>query len=205
MGGCRWALSSQAQGGKSVAVITYLDTTHTSACPPWLVGAQSIATAEGPHGRLWGAGDPWLLRCTMADPEMDGDWRCRWDGVPEQLRKHLWAEPVPVEDLQGRKWRAPKILTSSGERAFSVAYGRDWLPALTPAQERALAIAKAAKTAFDGADYPDQPTCCQWAAELLTVCHHIPVDAVGACAIMDDALVIKILAAATATDIEFKD
>jgi hypothetical protein len=124
--------------------------------------------------------------------------------VPEQLRAHLWAEPVPVQDLQGRQWFAPKILNDAGQRAFSVAYGRDWLPALTPAQSRALAIATAAKTAFDGADDPDMPTCCQWAAELLTVCHHLPVDAVGACAMLDDALVIGILAAATSADLEFR-
>jgi hypothetical protein len=186
-------------------VISYLDPSGTLACPAWLAGAAPLSTADGPRGRLWGAGDPWLLKCGDTDPEMDGNWRCRWDGSPEPLRSIMWAEPVPVRDLRGLTWYAPRILDESGARKFSVAYGRNWLPALTAQQSRALEIAKAAKAAFDGADDPGMPTCCQWAAELLGVCHPLCADAVAACAILDDSLALGVLSAAISTPLEFRD
>jgi hypothetical protein len=173
-------------------------------CPAALLGAEPLSCAPAGDAMAWGAGDPWRLH--MGRPvEISPDLAVAWDGEPEPIRPGPWARPVAVADHRGRPWYAPAILTAAGDRDFAVAYGRDWLPALTPEQTRAEAIAQAARAAFIGAEGPSMPVCCQWAAELLCVTHHLTPEVVAALAILDDVLVVQVLAAATGLPLGVSD
>ncbi len=92
-----------------------------------------------------------------------------------------------------RWWACPVILDADGRRAFRVAYGDNWMPALTPEQERAEAIAREARAALTGGQDPGTAVGCQWAAELLAMTHHLHPRVIAALHLMDDMLMAETL------------
>lgn len=189
-------------------MIRFRDTLSRSAPPSWLVGAANLHRRPHRDGELWACGDALYL-------DDAGPWRDVGDGYavagPVEAwgayrKGESWADFEPVADLRGRLWMAPRVLDATGERVFRVAYGPDFLPELTPEQYRMLDIAKAARDALTAGqtgvqDVPMQ-TACRWAAELLGVAYHLPVPAVAALAILDDALSVGVLSVAIGAQVE---
>ncbi len=147
-----------------------------------------------------GISDPLLFNEPKSWADLDGTWQVGASGgiYPGDLERIglLWCDTTEAADMRGRTWRAPVILTEDGGRAFRVAYGRDWLPALTPEQARAEKIAQEARTAMASPAGLTMQVACQWAAELLCVTYHLCPEAVAATNLLDDALVIDVLCAA---------
>jgi hypothetical protein len=125
------------------------------------------------------------------------------DFLPAAIeRAQGWFDTESVDDLRGRRWSAPVILTREGSRAFRVTYGPTWLPDLTPEQDRAEKIAQAARVeilkAYAGHDADlEMATACQWAAELLALTHHLTPGVLGVLGLMDDGLAMGVLRVAT--------
>jgi len=97
----------------------------------------------------------------------------------------------------------PVILGADGRRAFRVAYkGRDFLPALTAEQERAMGVATAAREALDaifagtGQDI-DIPVACTWAAALVPMAMHVAEGALIELGLIDDLIAVGTLQSAT--------
>lgn len=189
-------------------MIRFRDTKNRNAPPPWLTKAVGLQRRADPHGTLWACGDAYLLGS-------DGDWCALGDGyevagpVEDQdtyRRESAWLDVVDVQDLSGREWVAPRILDASGERAFRVSYGADFLPHLSPEQYRYVDIAKAARdglaTGAAGVQDVPMPTACRWAAELLCAVYHLPPGAIGHLCILDDLLVTSVLGAAIGLGVE---
>ncbi len=143
--------------------------------------------AEPPRADWHAVGEGWDA-CLNGDVQPDG-----------LLRSQRTYDLQSVMDLESRTWLAPVILTVGGDRAFRVAYGVDWLPALTIGQQRALAIAQEARTALlaDGGEVSEAMVC-QWAAELLSLTHYIVPAVFARFALMDSVLAVGTLAVATA-------
>lgn len=136
--------------------------------------------------------------------------RDRGGVVPSRdlARLSCWAPVLTVEDARGDQWLAPVILTQDGHRAFPVSYaGADFLPAPTPDQVRAEAIAREARAELARAADGDGgsggiPTAaaCRWAAVLLSITSHVSTSTVAELGILDDALARRVLIAATGID-----
>lgn len=203
-------------------MIIYADTRplERQVPPPWLVGAHDLHSREGlgvPF-RWWGIGSPWLLgeQPTAAWHDLPDGWRCcqlpEDDGhraPPAPVRRQLWCDTGMAVDLVGRVWAAPRILAPDGSVIYRFAYGLDWLPLLTPDQQRADDVAKAARAALlaakAGGPQPDVRTCCQWAAELLSRTHHIEVPVLAVEGLIDDNLVTSTLSMSTGVPIVVAD
>lgn len=184
-------------------MIVYLDSlaSDRSTPPPWLVGASGLCSRETGDGRLWGVGDAYCLGIPQGmptEPIADGWSACVVsDAEVHRLRRaQLWCDTGSVLDIHGREWAVPIIRTPEGARAFRVAYGRDWLPALTPEQTRAEAIVDAASDALRAGGGIDMPVACQWAAELLCMSSHLSPETIAALRLADEMVVLQTLAMA---------
>lgn len=190
-------------------MIVYHDTTPDTrdTPPPWLVGAHDLHRRDAQGGRWWGVGaHPWLVGpqdTTWHD--LDDGWRCCLVGDldPVALRRaQRWCDTEPAVDLHARRWAAPVILGDDGQPVFRVAYGEDFLPALTPEQQRAQEIAKAARQALSSGGI-DGPYARRWAAGLLEITHHLHVQVIGKLTLLDDALVLSVLQPAAGKRLKF--
>jgi hypothetical protein len=189
-------------------VIRFRDTHCRPAPPPWLIGGQDLIQRQGRDATLWALGDPITLG-------PDGDWRPLGDGyevcgpveqTSDYERGMPWLTCVPVEDMHGRTWLAPRVLDAAGERVFRVAYGPDFLPALSPQQYRLLDIAKAARDAMAAGESGTQDvpmsTAARWAAELLCAAYHLSPESIAALEILDDLLIAAVIGAAIGLSVE---
>lgn len=173
--------------------------------PPWMAGASVHCMEDDQRGHLYGIGDRYLLG--------PGDAATRWDPVGDGydvrlvpplypaafLRPQLWCDMLPAKDLERRLWAAPVILTRQGERAFRVAYGPDYLPALSPTQDRALAVAREARLLLQESAKRgglDSTLAARYTAELLSRTHFLAPAVIGALRLLDDALILDTLAIA---------
>lgn len=178
--------------------------------PPWLLNGEAHAPdlcrrdGLGVNLRWWGIGDPWLCgpQTRAVWHDLDDGWRvCLVGGQvePERLgRVQRWCDLAPAVDLVGRQWGAPVILASDGTPIYRVRYGKDFLPAKTPEQNRAEKIAMAAREAIISGALAsmDMSVACQWAAELQATTKHVTPEAIGALGLMDDALALSTLSVA---------
>lgn len=180
-------------------MIRFRDIKNRPAPPAWLVGAPDLVQRASRDGMLWGIGDALTL-------DGGGIWHDIGDGISvagpvdaheAYQRRYSWFTTDEVEDLSGRVWHIPRIVDGNGERAFRVAYGPDFLPALTAEQYAMLEIAKAARDGIaaseSGVQDVDMPTACRWAAVLLSCSYHLNVGSVAHLRILDDALVVGAL------------
>jgi hypothetical protein len=166
----------------------------------------ALCHREGDGGHIVGIGSSVAFPSPRRWHALDDGWRVGLNArefVPAAIeRAQGWFDTESVDDLRGRRWSAPVILTREGSRAFRVTYGATWLPDLTPEQERAEKIAQAARVeilkAYAGHDADlEMATACQWAAELLALTHHLTPGVLGALGLMDDGLAMGVLRVAT--------
>jgi len=181
--------------------------------PPWLEGWEgrpgvALCHRDTDQGHIVAVGNPLLLdvpKRGWLEGEAFG-WKVGRLGKtiePAHLARSVpWViDTTPVADMSGRQWAVPIILGPAGTRAFRVAYGTNWLPALTPEQERAEAIATEARGALlsigeAGGGSIDLAVACQWAAELLCLTHHLTPEVIQVLNLLDDVLVVSVLRAA---------
>lgn len=176
------------------------------APPAWLEGAPDLQRRDGPDKRWWGIGSGALV-----GDQPTAKWAPLGGGLRAVVLKGFdpralainqqWCPVTLAADLQGRVWSVGCVLSQSGDRQFRTAYGPDFLPALTPEQTKAEAVAKAARSALiasvaDNTGLPMQ-LACRWAAELLATVNHISIDAIAALGLLDDALVAAVLYSAS--------
>ncbi len=190
--------------------IVYLSKTETgAACPPWLAEWQprslsaSLCHREVEAGHIVGICEPLVFKPANRWVDIDESWSV--GRVPGSKVEHdalvrdvLWCDIRAVRDLKDQVWAAPVILTATGGRAFRTAYGKDWLPELTAEQVRAEQIARAARDEFLRGENSalDMSVCCQWAAELLSLTHHLHPAVFSALALLDDRLAPETLGVA---------
>jgi hypothetical protein len=171
-------------------------------------GEFQLVHRETGKGHVVGVGHPLVWREPREWFDVEDGWAVALvPGVPFDpraiSRSQAWADVETVEDIDSRRWLAPKIRRKGGGRAFRHKYGRNWLPSLTPEQTRAEEIAKAAVEAID----QDTPisVACQWAAELLSITHHVTPEALAALSLVDDLLAIEVLRVASALEVSRGD
>jgi hypothetical protein len=178
--------------------------------PTCLIGWEPRAGATLVHretdkGHIVGVGDPLVWTEPRRWVEIEDGWSVALvPGItfdPRHLvRLQGWADVLEVCDMQRRAWHAPVIRRKGGGRAFRVAYGKDWLPALTPEQERAEEICRAA---LDAANLETpMSVACQWAAELLSMTHHLTPSALAALALVDEVSAVGTLQVSASLEIE---
>lgn len=186
-------------------MILYRDNLHRLNPPDWLVGAPDLVVRESEGGRYWAIGEPYLC-----GPQERNRWVDVGDGVSATIvgeldttrlcRSQRWCETVCGPDLQSRLWTIPTPLGLDGSRTFRVAYGADYLPALTAEQSRVEDIARAARGALIAAGCSDEPfpmrIACAWTAELLSITNYVTPKVLGELALIDDVLVAATLYAA---------
>lgn len=188
-------------------MLVYRHPSHQPIVPPWLADFEPVAGSsvalchlDTDRGHLVGIADP---VCFAAPPErafvdLDDGWQVAQVGAAEPAliaRRPRWCRTVAIQSLSGEAWRAPIILGTGRERAFIVRYGgRDFLPLLTPQQERCEAVARAAA---DAVELDMGPEACQWAAVLLEAANHVPAVALAVLGLLDGQLVAETVAAAT--------
>lgn len=174
--------------------------------PPWLEGAADLLErASRDPVRYWGIGNAHLLGDRKDWHDLDDGWQVSVAGpiYPQQFRRTLrWCRSVQVEDTAGRIWTAPVILNEHGDRTILVTYGKDFLPVLSNAQARAVEIAKAARDGLVAAQEIedgglDFDVAARWGAELLSLTHHISMEGIAVLGLLDMALILGVLEAAT--------
>jgi hypothetical protein len=157
--------------------------------------------AEDVKGRLWCVGDP-LRLCGAPDRvwiDLEDGWQVRMtkEGPePESLAYVTpWAGHVPIRDGEGRAWKAPRILSQSGDTIFRVRYGgKSWLPILSEAQQAAESCARAARASFLSTEREvPREAACAWAESFLRVLHPISPGAIAALGLLDDPLIVGVL------------
>ena len=161
-----------------------------------------------------GVVDPvfWGIPETASWKDLEDGWQAAdfgaapWSPDIDLCRLNHWSQCLPVEDARGRIWLAPIIrLPGDGGRAYSVAYaGPDFLPAPTPDQQVADAIASEAHAALSAAAAggPGLPVrvACKWTARLLSLSHHVSPLTLAMLGLLDDALVKRVLMVAAGLD-----
>lgn len=184
--------------------------------PPWLEGAADLGERNErgqERFRWWGIGNPHLVGERNDWRQLDDGWQVGVAGPidPQQFRRTLrWCRTINVQCTNGRTWTAPVILNERGSRVILVSYGKDLLPALTAAQSRAFEIATAAREHLEAAFQTedgglDMDIAVRWAVELLTLTHHISMEAIAVLELMDEALILSALAAATGLNLKKAD
>jgi hypothetical protein len=183
-------------------MILFRDRNRRGSPPPWCDGAADLVSRSDSAGTLWAIGDPLLVGPQRSWIDIaDG-----WDGCvlppldPAILVRRQLVETYEMaecKDLSGRRWFVPILLDESGRRAFRVQRGRDWLPALTPEQDRCLAIAHEIR---DCSELPVE-IACQYAAECISLANHVSPLVMAALGLMDDCLAIgSVIAVASRKD-----
>lgn len=168
-------------------------------------GDAQLVHRETDKGHIVYVGDPLVWNQPRLWQEAEEGWEVALvPGVPFQpallARVQGWAGVSEVQDMHRRTWLCPMIRRPGGGRAFQVAYGRNWLPALTPEQTRAEEICAAALEAANQ-DTP-MAVACQWAAELLSLTHHVTPAALACAALIDDTLAVEVLRVAASLSVE---
>lgn len=174
--------------------------------PPWLDGADDLQECNERSGqvRYWGIGNAHLVGDRKDWTALDDGWSVSIAGPidPQDFRRVMrWCRTVEVEDTQGREWTAPVITDSKGNRLILAAYGKDFLPVLTNAQQRAWEVVQAARehltaiNAIEGSQM-DMGLCARWAVELLSLTHHISPEVILELGVLDEALILATLSAA---------
>lgn len=187
-------------------MLVYKDTRGgTRRTPPtWLDGAADLMEVGDRHGaaRWWGIGNAHLIGERTDWTDLDDGWQVAVAGPidPRQMRRTLrWCRTCDVIDTQGRPWAVPVITDSKGNRLILAAYGKDFLPVLSAAQQRAWDIATAARDHFlavqsvDDARL-DMSLCARWMAELLSLTHHLSAEVMLALpqeSLLDEALILS--------------
>ena len=182
-------------------MIRFRDTQSRTGPPPWLADVPNVHRRASAGGELWMRGDAVCLSDA-------GPWRPVVDGyevagpvesAEDYEREPTWFSVERVADMAGREWAVPCILDASGNRAFRVGYGANFLPELTAEQTYILEIAKAARDAIaastSGTQDAGVQVACRWAAALLSVTYSIPVEAIAGLRILDDVLVVAAISA----------
>lgn len=183
-------------------MILYRDNLPRLTPPDWLVGAPDLVVRESVGGRYWAIGEAYLC-----GPQERNKWVDVGDGFSATIvgaldarpltRAQRWCETVCGPDLQSRLWTIPTPLALDGSRTFRVAYGADYLPALTPEQQRTEDIARAARGALIAAGCNDEPLpmriACAWTAELLSITNYVTPKVLGELGLIDDVLVAATL------------
>lgn len=193
-------------------MIVYKDTraaTRTTA-PPWLEGAADLLAVESldRQARLFGIGqnNAHLIGERRDWQDLEDGWQFAVAGplCPDEFARTLrWCRTIEAVDTQGRTWRAPIILGEHGDRLILVTYGgKDFRPLLTPVQERICQLASDARHAICAAAASEEGGIdwalgARWTAELLCLTHHISMEVIGAIGVVDDALTLAVLSAAT--------
>ncbi len=190
-------------------MIVYL-TRGAPRVPPWLADFKppgsslvQLCRRETRHGHLVGIGNPLLFAEPPVETfcDLDDGWRVAQVGDVDPLqilRRQEWCRSRRVESLDGRRWQPPEILDADGERCFLVAYaGRDFLPRLTPTQERCEEVAKVARQMILGGGGIDMQPACRWAAVLLSATHHVSPECLAELGLIDDRVAVGTLEAAT--------
>ena len=178
-------------------MICFLDPAKTPNPPEFLAGARDLGCVAAPDGHIWFAGPVGLLQVAPAWRDIGGGLKV--GGVLEDIdpaclaRKPAFAY-VPVLSSAGIEFQAPIVLDAEGHRAFPVAYGDDWMPELTPAQARALAIAEEIRVA-NRVDTP-MSALAQWTAELLCLTLHVTPKVLQVLRVIDDQLILGVVDAA---------
>jgi hypothetical protein len=183
-------------------VILYRDNQNRMDPPSWLVGAPDLVVRESITGRHWAIGDAYLC-----GPQERNKWVDVGDGFSATVvgeldclklsRAQRWCETATVPDMHLRQWSIPKPLSYEGGRTFRVAYGADFLPALTEEQTKTEAIARAARDALIAATLNGDPIqmklACAWTAELLTITNYVTPRVLAELGLIDDVLVAAVL------------
>jgi hypothetical protein len=183
-------------------VILYRDNGNRLTPPDWIAGAPGLVVRESMAGRFWAIGESYLC-----GPQERNRWADVGDGFSATIvgnldalrlkRDQQWCEVSTGPDLKMREWTIPKPLGYEGSRTFRVAYGPDYLPALTDEQKRCEDIARAARGALMAATLNGEPLpmkiACAWTAELLSVTNHVTPRVLGELALIDDVLVAAVL------------
>lgn len=134
-------------------------------CSQWDLGVP-----EGP----WSAHVMGWQVCKIREPEP----------LDHVRMKSKW--PCITVDIDGKPWFLPAILDANGKRLYKVAYGgADFLPILTPEQERIEAIVHAIR-ADESADMPVKA---RWAAALLGLTYHMSPTTIGMCSFLSEDLI----------------
>jgi hypothetical protein len=188
-------------------MITIIDSLRRPTPPAWLVGAQSLCQGMGQHGTSWHCGEaatlsqdaPW---CDLGDGYgISGQFET--DDIDALARMHIPYQTSTEADLRGNEWQCPVIIDEDGQRAFAVAYGDDWLPALTPEQERVLAMAQEARGILLDKREADKRAGLAWAAEFLCLVYHLTPRIIAKTRILDDALMLGALSTGASVRIKY--
>jgi hypothetical protein len=168
-------------------------------------GDAQLVHRETDKGHVVYVGEPLVWNQPRTWQEAEEGWEVAViPGVPFDprllARVQGWAGVAEIQDMHRRTWLCPLIREPGGRRAFQVAYGRNWLPALTPEQSRAEEICRAALDATNQ-DTP-MSVICQWAAELLSLTHHTTPAALAAAAVVDGILALETLRVAASIQVE---
>lgn len=173
----------------------------TIGCPDWLDGAHDLCHREADGCDYWGIGNPaWFT------PPADG-WARVCDGIDAAVIGEATDFPIGrkmtcgvayANDMHGNQWSVPKVLTQTGERAFPVPIGPDYLPAPTDEQDRILVVATAARGALiamqeSDDDGIDAAASARWAVEILCYGNHINAGTMLALGLLDEALTLQTL------------
>lgn len=167
--------------------------------PAWLEGAEELQSRDSQDGQRWHGIGPGYL----CGPQPQATWKQLGDGYsacilkgfdPQSLsRRQHWVQTALAADLLGRVWRVPCILSPEGDRAFSTAYGEDFLPLLTDEQAHAEKVAKAARAALasqaHGGDPIRMDLAARWAADLIACVNHVTPAVLAKLGLLDDALI----------------
>lgn len=110
------------------------------------------------------------------------------------------AWPCRVFTLGDDRWLLPRVLTSTGTRAFRVTYAGDgFKPSLTKQQEAALALAQEIRACHESGTWPDESVRATWAADLLPLTYALSRRSLALIGIHED-LVAATLATAGGFD-----
>ncbi len=179
-------------------MILYRDLRHVSRCfpPSWIAGAPELQCREDAAGRLWGIGDPTLIGPGTGWIDLDDGWQVRQVGkldASQLIRHQLWCDVRPTASLEDVIWIAPAVLTIEGTRAFRIAYGDNFEPALTETQQRLMTIATEARTlviAAQASGVIDSTIACRYTAELLSAVNYVTPEVLAKLRLLDDALAV---------------
>lgn len=148
--------------------------------------------------RWWGIGDAYLCgpqdgaKPIMLDDGYEMVVLKDFDPRPLAINQR-WCPTTVVADLHARVWVVPMVLSQHGDRKFSTAYGGDFLPLLTPVQDKCEKVAHAARSALIAAANGEQAVpmsmAARWAAELISAVNHVTPQVLAFAGLLDDALI----------------
>jgi hypothetical protein len=128
-------------------------------------------------------------------PLCDG-WQVVQNG-PFTLNAHARSAckyQVKVIESDGKPIMVPKIVTSSGQRAFPVTYGgTGFKPILTNEQTEDLQLASEIRACNESGIWPEMSVQALWAARLLTRPYSLSTATIGMIGILNDKVIEQTL------------